>query len=155
MIICRTPLRISVVGGGRDLPEFFAGYGGAVLATAIDKYIYHSGSRRPSEMFDYSIRLAYRKVECVKSLDEIEHAPFREILRYFGIEQGVEINLAADLPSFSGLGSSSSFTVGFINPLSAFQDRFIPKGDLAGLAIRVHADGDVGDESGRLIKHVA
>jgi D-glycero-alpha-D-manno-heptose-7-phosphate kinase len=140
MIICRTPLRVSFVGGGTDFPEFFARYGGAVLATAIDKYIYHSVSRLPAELFDYSIRLAYRKVECVKSLDEIEHAPFREILRYFGIEQGVEINLAADLPSFSGLGSSSSFTVGLINALSAFQGRFVPKGDLAGLAIRVERE---------------
>ncbi|HWP02723.1 MAG TPA: hypothetical protein VNL96_04660 [Gemmatimonadaceae bacterium] len=76
----------------------------------------------------------------MKSIDEVEHAPFREILRHFGIEQDVEISLAADLPSFSGLGSSSSFTVGLINALSAFQGRFIPKGDLARLAIRVERE---------------
>lgn len=140
MIICRTPLRISFVGGGTDFPEFFGRHGGAVLATAIDKYIYHSVSRFPSELFDYSIRLAYRKVECVKSLDDVEHSPFREILRYFGIERDVEISLAADLPSFSGLGSSSSFTVGLINALTAFQGRFIARGELARLAIRMERE---------------
>lgn len=140
MIICRTPLRVSFVGGGTDFPEFFAEHGGAVLATAIDKYIYHSVSHFPSELFDYSIRLAYRKVECVKSIEQIEHAPFREILRHFGIERDVEISLSADLPSFSGLGSSSSFTVGLINALSAYQGHFIPKGELASLAIHVERE---------------
>jgi galactokinase/mevalonate kinase-like predicted kinase len=137
MIICQTPLRVSFFGGGTDLPEFFLEHGGAVLATAIDKYIYHSVSHFPSRLFDYSIRLAYRKVECVNELAEIEHVPFREILRHFGIDRDVEISLAADLPSFSGLGSSSSFTVGTINALSAHQGRFMPKNELASLAIYV------------------
>jgi len=140
MIICRTPLRVSFVGGGTDFPEFFTEHGGAVLVTAIDKYIYHSVSHFSSELFDYSIRLAYRKVECVKSIEQIEHAPFREILRHFGIERDVEVSLSADLPSFSGLGSSSSFTVGLINALSAYQARFIPKGELASLAIHVERE---------------
>lgn len=125
------------MGGGTDFPEFFVSHGGAVLATAIDKYIYHAVSHFPSELFDYSIRLAYRKVECVKSIDQIEHGPFREILRHFGIERDVEVSLTSDLPSFSGLGSSSSFTVGLINALNAFQGHFIPRGDLAGRAIHV------------------
>jgi D-glycero-alpha-D-manno-heptose-7-phosphate kinase len=140
MIICQTPLRVSFFGGGTDFPEFFSAHGGAVLATAIDKYIYHSVSHFPSKLFDYSIRLAYRKVECVNDLAEIEHVPFREILRYLGIERDVEISLTADLPSFSGLGSSSSFTVGSINALNAFQGRFIPKGELANLAIRMERE---------------
>ncbi len=137
MIICQTPLRISFIGGGTDFPEFFADHGGAVLSTAIDKYIYHAVSHFPSDLFDYSIRLAYRKVECVKSVDQIEHGPFREILRHFRIDRDVEIGLTADLPSFSGLGSSSSFTVGLINALNAYQGRFIPKGELARSAIQV------------------
>jgi D-glycero-alpha-D-manno-heptose-7-phosphate kinase len=140
MIISKTPLRISFFGGGTDFPEFFHGHGGAVLGTAIDKYIYHSVTRFPSELFDYSIRLAYRRVECVRSLEEIEHSPFREIMRFFGIDRDIEISLAADLPSFSGLGSSSSFTVGLINALSAYTGKFIPKPELARMAIQVERE---------------
>jgi D-glycero-alpha-D-manno-heptose-7-phosphate kinase len=140
MIISKTPLRISFFGGGSDFPEFFHEHGGAVLGTAIDKHIYHSVTRFPSKLFDYSIRLAYRRVECVKTLQEIEHRPFREILGHFGIEQDVEIGLTADLPSFSGLGSSSSFTVGLLNALSAYTGKFMPKHELARLAIRMERD---------------
>jgi D-glycero-alpha-D-manno-heptose-7-phosphate kinase len=85
MIIVRTPLRISFFGGGTDFPEFFAKNGGAVLGTAIDKYIYHTISHVPSWLFDHKIRFAYRKVEFANNIDEIEHIPFREILRYCGI----------------------------------------------------------------------
>ncbi|GAB4119354.1 MAG: GHMP kinase [Acidobacteriota bacterium] len=140
MIISRTPLRISFFGGGTDFPEFFREHGGAVLGTAIDKYIYHCVTRFPSELFDYSIRLAYRSTECVRSVDEIEHRPFREILKHFGLERDVEISLAADLPAFSGLGSSSSFTVGLVNALSAFTGKFIAKDALARLAIHLERD---------------
>ncbi|MGA2031199.1 MAG: GHMP kinase [Thermoguttaceae bacterium] len=140
MIISKSPLRISFFGGGTDFPEFFGRHGGAVLGTAIDKHIYHSVVRFPSELFDYSIRLAYRKVECVRSRDEIEHIPFRRILEHFGIEKDIEVTLAADLPSFSGLGSSSTFTVGLINALSAHQGRFMPKQELARLAIQIERD---------------
>jgi D-glycero-alpha-D-manno-heptose-7-phosphate kinase len=137
MIICQTPFRISFFGGGTDFPQFFEHHGGAVLAAGIDKYIYHSVTRFPSALFDYSIRLAYRKVECVKHVSEIEHGPFREILKSLEIERDVEINLAADLPSFSGLGSSSSFTVGLIHALMAFRGQFITKSDLAYRAIHI------------------
>jgi len=140
MFICKTPLRISFFGGGTDFPEYFQEHGGAVLGTAIDKYIYHSVTRFPSELFDYSVRLAYRKVECVTSVAEIEHTPFREILKTFGIEKDVEISLSADLPSFSGLGSSSSFTVGLINALNAFQGKFISTPELAHLAIHMERE---------------
>ena len=140
MIIAKTPLRLSFFGGGTDLPEYFSDHGGSVLGTAIDKHIYHSVTRFPSELFDYSIRLAYRRTECVRKLDEIEHAPFREVLRHFGIERDIEIALAADLPSFSGLGSSSSFTVGLINAVSAFTGKFISQGDLARLAIHIERE---------------
>jgi D-glycero-alpha-D-manno-heptose-7-phosphate kinase len=140
MIISKTPLRVSFFGGGTDFPEFFQENGGAVLGTAIDKYIYHSVARFPSELFDYSIRLAYRKVECVSCVAEVEHTPFREILKTFGIEKDVEISLSADLPSFSGLGSSSSFTVGLINALNAFHGKFISISDLAHLSIRIERE---------------
>jgi D-glycero-alpha-D-manno-heptose-7-phosphate kinase len=137
MIICQTPLRVSFFGGGTDFPEFFEQHGGAVLAAAIDKYIYHSVTQFPSALFDYSIRLAYRKVECVKNVSEIEHGPFREILKSLDIERDVEISLAADLPAFSGLGSSSSFTVGLIHSLMAFRGQFISKSELAYRAINI------------------
>ena len=108
MIITRTPLRVSFFGGGTDFPDFFSIHGGAVLGTAIDKYIYHTVSHLPSWLWDYKIRFSYRKVEHARSLDDVEHRPFREILRYGVLLKDVEVNLASDLPSFSGLGSSSS-----------------------------------------------
>lgn len=137
MLIAQTPLRVSFFGGGTDFPQFFLQHGGAVLGTAIDKYIYHCVTHFPSRLFDYSIRLAYRRVECVKSLDDVEHGPFREVLRYLNIDRDVEISLAADLPSSTGLGSSSSFTVGLINALMAFKGKFISQADLAAMAVHI------------------
>lgn len=135
MIIVRTPLRISFFGGGTDFPEFFSDNGGAVLGTAIDKYIYHTVSHVPSWLFDHKIRFAYRKVEFANNLDEITHVPFREILRHCGVYKDIEVNLASDLPAFSGLGSSSSFTVGLIKGLNAFNGKHINQKELAEQAI--------------------
>lgn len=141
MIITRTPLRVSFFGGGTDLPEFFEkNGGGAVLGTSIDKYLFHSVTPFHSHLFDYSIRLAYRKVECVKALEEIEHAPFRECLKYFGITKDIEIDLTADLPSFSGLGSSSSFVAGLLNALLAYRGRTVPRIELAYMAIEIERE---------------
>ena len=140
MIIVRTPLRVSFFGGGTDFPEFFSDHGGAVLGTAIDKYIYHTVSPLPSWLFDHKIRFSYRKVELVPDLDSLEHRPFREILRHCGVEKDVEVNLASDLPSFSGLGSSSSFTVGLIKGIRALQGRCIGYEELARCAIHVERE---------------
>jgi D-glycero-alpha-D-manno-heptose-7-phosphate kinase len=140
MIIVRTPLRISFFGGGTDFPEFFCQHGGAVLGTSIDKYIYHTVSHLPSWLFDHKIRFSYRKVELVRQLEDLEHRPFREILRHCGVMQDVEVNLASDLPSFSGLGSSSSFSVGLIKGLCALQGRTIGSEQLARSAIHVERD---------------
>ena len=140
MIIVRTPLRISFFGGGTDFPEFFLNHGGTVLGTTIDKYIYHTISRVPSWLFDHKIRFAYRKVEFANKLDEIEHVPFREILRYCDVPENVEVNLASDLPSFSGLGSSSSFTVGLIKGLHAFKGKHINQEQLANQAIYIERE---------------
>jgi D-glycero-alpha-D-manno-heptose-7-phosphate kinase len=137
MIITQTPLRISFLGGGTDYPEYFEKCGGAVLGTAVDKSAFFSMSRFYSEMFDYSLRIAYRKVECVSSIDEIEHAPFRECLRWAGVTQDIEINHAAELPAFTGLGSSSSFVVGLLNTVYAFRRRLVPRLDLAYEAIEI------------------
>jgi D-glycero-alpha-D-manno-heptose-7-phosphate kinase len=140
MILCKTPLRVSFLGGGTDFPEFFRKHGGAVLGTAIDKYIYHSVMPFHSRLFDYSVRIAYRDVECVKSVGDIKHAPFREVLKHVGIERDVEISLTSDLPSFSGLGSSSSFIVGLLNATLAFQGKTIPRLELAYTAIEIERE---------------
>lgn len=137
MIITQTPLRISFLGGGTDYPEHFEKHGGAVLGTAVDKSAYFNMSRFYSRMFDYSIRIAYRKVECVKTLDDLEHAPFRECLRWAGVTSDIEINHSAELPSFTGLGSSSAFVVGLLNTVYAFQRKLVPSLDLAYQAIDV------------------
>src|SRR5439155_12734888 len=114
MIISRAPVRISFFGGGTDYPEYFLQHGGAVLATAIDKFCYVTASPFLSHLFDYSIRLSYRKVELAGRPDEIEHGVFRECLKLCGLEKDIELHTMADLPSFTGLGSSSTFTVSLL-----------------------------------------
>ena len=120
MIITQTPFRVSFFGGGTDYPEYFETHGGAVLGTAIDKFAYFSMSKFLSSLFDYNIRIAYKQIECVNNINEIKHSPFRECLKKRGITKDVEINYCAEMPSFSGLGTSSTFTVGLLNTLSAF-----------------------------------
>ena len=135
MIITRAPLRISFLGGGTDYPEYFTVEGGAVLATAIPQYAYITANHFHSELFDYSIRLAYRKVELVNSLNDIQHAPFREAMRYCGVSKDIELNYMADLPAFTGLGSSSSFTVALLQALHAYCGRYRSGLELAYQAI--------------------
>ena len=115
MLITQTPLRISLAGGGTDLPDYYRNNnGGAVISTAIDKYIFVIVKKR----FDDLIRLGYSKTEMVDSVDEIEHDLVRESMRKVGIRKGIEIGTLADIPSTgSGLGSSSSVTVGVLNAL--------------------------------------
>ena len=137
MIISQTPLRISLLGGGTDYPEHFLSHGGAVLGTAVDKFAFFSMSRFYSALFDYSIRISYRQVECVRSLDEIRHAPFRECLRWAGLARDIEINHTAELPAFTGLGSSSSFVVGLLHTIHAFQGRLVSPLELAYEAIEM------------------
>lgn len=140
MIITKTPFRISFFGGGTDYPEYFLKYGGAVLGTAVDKFAYISVTRFYSRLFDYSIRIAYREVECVKRVEDIRHAPFRECLRWCGVSSDIEVNYAAELPSFSGLGTSSSFVVGLLCALYAFKGRASRPLELAYEAIEIERD---------------
>jgi len=141
MIISKTPLRISFFGGGTDYPDYFTKFGeGAVLGTSIDKYVYTSISKFYSKLFDYSIRISYRKVECVNSIEEIQHSPFRECLRLHGITNNVEVDYTAELPAFTGLGSSSSFVVGLLHSLFAFNGKSVNKLDLANEAIKVERE---------------
>jgi D-glycero-alpha-D-manno-heptose-7-phosphate kinase len=140
MIISKTPFRVSFFGGGTDYPEYFTRYGGAVLGTAVDKCTYLAATRFYSQLFDYSIRLAYRQVECVADLEKIEHAPLRECLRWVGISKDIEVDCVAELPSSVGLGTSSSFVVGVLNALYAFQGRIVHPLDLAYQAIELERE---------------
>jgi len=140
MIISKTPFRVSFFGGGTDYPEHFTRHGGAVLGTAVDKCTYLAATRFYSQLFDYSIRLAYRQVECVADLEKIEHAPLRECLRWVGITKDIEVDCVAELPSSVGLGTSSSFVVGVLNALYAFQGRLVHPLDLAYQAIELERD---------------
>ena len=117
MIISKTPLRMSFVGGGSDMPKFYRQYGGAVLSTAIDKFIYVTINKK----FDNELRISYSKTENVKTVSEVEHQLIRACLSRYGIEGGLEISTVADIPSKgTGLGSSSSFTVSFLHCLHAY-----------------------------------
>jgi D-glycero-alpha-D-manno-heptose-7-phosphate kinase len=137
MIISQTPLRMSFVGGGSDLPAFYREHGGAVLSTAIDKYVYVSVNRK----FDGDIRLAYSKTEEVSSVDEIEHELVKAAFRMQGLRGGVEITTTADIPSRgTGLGSSSTFTVGLLNVLSAYQGRHVSAEELAKGSCEIEMD---------------
>ena len=137
MIITRTPLRVSFFGGGSDYPEYFLKHGGAVLASAIDKYSYITASPFPSGLFDYAIRISYRKVELAKNLDDIEHKVYRECLRHCGLDRDIELHNVADLPAFTGLGSSSTFTVGLLHALHAFKGHSPQGMNLAYEAIHI------------------
>lgn len=122
MIISRTPLRMSFTGGGSDLPTFYREFGGAVISTAVNKYVFVNVNKK----FDDGIRVAYSKNEEVNSVSEIEHRLVRASMEHLGLSGGVEITTIADIPSRgTGLGSSSSFTVGLLHALSAFMGRYV------------------------------
>jgi D-glycero-alpha-D-manno-heptose-7-phosphate kinase len=121
MIISRTPLRISFAGGGSDLPAFYRQVPGAVLSTAIDKYIYITVNPK----FDDQIRASYSRTEMVDSVDELQHELIREALKLVRIYKGIEITSISDIPSRgTGLGSSSTYTVGLLNVLYAHRNYF-------------------------------
>lgn len=137
MIIARAPLRISFFGGGTDFPEYFHTEGGAVLAAAIDKYSVVTASPFHSVLFDYSIKVSYRKNETVASPADIEHPVFRECLRLLKFEKDIELHTVADLPAFTGLGSSSTFTVSLLHALHAYKGDQVTPLDLAYEAIHI------------------
>lgn len=139
MIISRTPFRVSFFGGGTDYPSWFRDHGGSVLATTIDKYCYISCRYLPP-FFEHKSRVVYAKVEMVKTNDEIEHPSVRGTLKFMGVKDGVEIHHDGDLPARSGLGSSSSFTVGLLHTLYAMKREMPTKLQLARDAIHVEQE---------------
>lgn len=139
MIITRTPFRISFFGGGSDYPAHFENHGGSVLSTTIDKYCYINVRHLPP-FFEHKSRIVWSKLESVRHHDEIQHPSAREILKFLNIDKGVEIHHDADLPARSGLGSSSSFSVGLIHALHALSGKIITKRQLALDAIYIEQE---------------
>ena len=139
MIISKTPFRISLFGGGTDYPSWYRDNGGSVLATAIDKYCYISCRHLPP-FFDHKHRIVYSKVESVKEIEEIQHPAVRAVLSTLGTRAGLEIHHNGDLPARSGMGSSSSFTVGLINAINAMKGLQTSKDDLAKQAIYIEQE---------------
>ena len=134
MIITRTPFRMSYVGGGTDIKAFYKDEPGAVLSTTIDKYMYVNVHQK----FDGGIRVAYSKTEEVDNIDDISHPLVRESLKALGVLGGIEITSTADIPAKgTGLGSSSSYTVGLLTALQAYMGKSIPTPQLAELACNI------------------
>ncbi|MCR4275197.1 MAG: kinase [Candidatus Wolfebacteria bacterium] len=140
MVITRTPFRISFFGGGSDYPVWYENNnGGAVLATTINKYCYITCRYLPP-FFEHKSRIIWSKLENVKGVDEIQHPSVRETLKFLDINDGIEIHHDADLPARSGLGSSSTFTVGLLHALNALKGRMITKRQLALDAIHIEQE---------------
>jgi D-glycero-alpha-D-manno-heptose-7-phosphate kinase len=137
VIITQTPLRIGLVGGGTDLPDYYVEHGGRVLNCAIDKYVYVIVKQR----FDDDIYVNYSEKEIVSSVEDLRHDLVREAMLMTGVKQGVEITMLADIPSSgSGLGSSSSITVGLLHALSAYQGRQMSGEELAERACTIEIE---------------
>ena len=137
MIIVKTPLRISFVGGGSDMRDFYSRHDGSVISSAIDKFVYAIVKQR----FDDMIYINYSRKECVENLSEIQHDLVREAMKTTGVTKGIEITTLADIPSSgSGLGSSSSITVALLHALYAFQNVLVTAEQLAEEACRIEID---------------
>ena len=137
MIVSKTPLRMSFAGGGSDLPSYYRQEEGAVLSTAIDKYMYVSVNKK----FDGDIRLSYSITEDVDRINKLKHPIVRNVLDMLNIPGGIEIASMADIPSKgSGLGSSSSYTVALLHALYAYNNKHISKNELGRLASHVEID---------------
>jgi len=139
MIISQTPVRLSFLGGGTDYPEYIRRHGGATLVATINKYT--TITVHPLTQFaDHSVRIHYSRVESVQSIAEIQHPSARECLRHLRIDSGVEIHYVSDLPSRTGLGSSSSATVGLLMALHAFNGEMVSRECVAAEAVHVEQE---------------
>ncbi len=136
MIITKTPFRVSFAGGGTDIRDYYKNGYGAVLSIAINKYMYITVNRR----FEDSIRVSYSRTEIVDDVEELRHELVRECLKLTGISKGIEITSIADVPSGTGLGSSSCFTVGLLNALFTYTGNNLSAEELADLACRIEID---------------
>lgn len=136
MIITRTPFRISFFGGGTDYPVWYRENGGSVLSTSINKYCYVNCRYLPP-FFEYKYRIRYSSREETRSVSEIQHPSVRSCLNFLNIEKGIEMVHTGDIPALSGMGSSSSFTVGLLHALYALKGKIVTKRQLARDAINI------------------
>lgn len=137
MILVKTPLRISFFGGGSDIPSHYENFGGEVLSTTIDQYMYTALCKTSME----GVKVVYNEIEIAKTIDEIKHDRVRECLRYFDINNHVEISSFAEIPTKgTGLGSSSTFTVGLINALAKLVGWKLNKFEVAELACYIEIE---------------
>ena len=152
MVMTRAPLRITFVGGGTDIPFYYEKRDyGAVVSSAINKYIYVTVNRK----FDDNIRISYSKTEIVGSVDRIEHPTIRESLRLLGIENGLEIVSISDIPSRgTGLGSSSTFLVALLHALHSYKGEFVSAEELAREAVKVERE-ILREEGGKQDQYIA
>jgi D-glycero-alpha-D-manno-heptose-7-phosphate kinase len=137
MIITRTPFRVSFVGGGSDMEAFYSRCPGAVLSTSINKYMYISSHRF---FFPGQLRVKYSETETVNTIEELKHPLLREAMRKAGVKSGIEISSIADIPSGTGMGSSSSFTVGLLHCLYAVKRQYVTHEQLAREACQIEIE---------------
>ena len=150
MIISRTPVRMSFFGGGTDFPEFYNEYSGAVISSTFDKYCHVNVQHLPEGLFDYKNLLSYAQIEKVDCVDDIKHPAIREAMKWLGLDR-ICLNYDADLPARTGLGTSSSFSVGLLNAFYRLQGISKTKQELADDAIHLERilcreDGGVQDQ---------
>jgi D-glycero-alpha-D-manno-heptose-7-phosphate kinase len=151
MIITRSPLRISLGGGGTDLPSYYRAHGGSLVAAAIDKYVYIT----LHQTFVQELIIKYSKLERVTSIDQIEHPIVREALKLVGIDNPhLEITSMADIPAGTGLGSSGSFTTALLKALNAWKKNIIHPAELAEQACEIEIDR-LGEPIGRQDQYIA
>ena len=136
MIISRAPVRLSMGGGGTDLPSYYTRFGGFLLATSINRFVYIMVNKR----FYESIRLSYSETEIVDAVEQVRHPIFREALRYTGIDRQIEIVSVSDVPAQCGLGASSSFLVSLLNGLYAYKKEYLTLKELAESACTIEID---------------
>ena len=136
MIISRTPFRISFAGGGTDLRSFYAEEPGQVLSASIDKYIYVVVKRQIG-IVEYKYRINWSRVEFCNKIEDIEHPIVREALKMMEIDFPIEVTTFSDIPGSTGLGSSSSFTVGLLHALYALKGKMVTKHKLATNAAHI------------------
>ncbi len=137
MIVTRTPFRITLGGGGTDLPSYYSKYGGLIFSAGIDKYMFVDVNR---PVADDLIRVKYSKSETVENIGEVQHEIAREILRFTGIEKAIEISSVSDIPAGTGLGSSSCYAVGLLHALHTLKREYTSLGDMAEEDFKIEAE---------------
>ena len=137
MIITRSPLRISLGGGGTDLPSYYEQHGGFLIAAAIDKYVYITVHRT----FVDELIVKYSKLERVRSVDQLEHPIIREAMKLLGVEASyLEMTSMADIPAGTGLGSSGSFTTALLKALHVHKKNIVRQDEIAAQACQIELE---------------